>query len=95
MGNVLIGIGGAFTLGFVAFKVKKPFKTHKLNTFAHIILLLLIYSLISKPYMLTVLVRIFYFFIDVPNTSARLAAFLMTYPSINMVICSYLLSNKW
>jgi hypothetical protein len=47
-GNTLIGLGAFFCLGYLCYKIRKPFKDHKFNTFAYIILLLIVYSLISK-----------------------------------------------
>lgn len=84
--NLIISSLSFATLVFTLIKVRKPFKQHSFNTFAYIILLLIIYSLI---------VRSFYFFIDKEDISPKLQGFVATYPSINLVICSYLLSNQW
>lgn len=84
LGNIIISSGAFACLVFTFIKIRKPFKQHSFNTFAYIILLLLIYSLI---------VRSFFFLVDKPGISAKLSGFLQTYPSINLVICSYLLSN--
>jgi len=47
-GNILISVGAAITLASAIYTVRKPFKAHKFNTFSYIILILLVYSLISK-----------------------------------------------
>lgn len=84
--NILISTGAFASLLYTIFKIRRPFKQHSFNTFAYIILLLIMYSLV---------VRSFYFFVDKPNISPKLQGFISTYPSINLVICSYLLSNQW
>jgi hypothetical protein len=110
LGNVIISTGAALSLGLLCFKIKKPFKQHSFNTFAYIILLLIVYALIGK-YCLIIrdyihefkasvnntenVVRAFYFFIDKDSIGPKMQGFLATYPSINLVICSYLLSNQW
>lgn len=43
---------------------------------------------------MTCAVRIFYFCVD-ESTNLKTQSFLATYPCINFVICSYLLSNQW
>ena len=48
VGNTLIGLGALTCLGYLCLKIRKPFKAHSFNTFAYIILLLIVYSLISK-----------------------------------------------
>ena len=48
VGNILIGLGALSSLSYLCFKIRKPFKTHSFNTFAYIILLLIVYSLIGK-----------------------------------------------
>ena len=108
-GNILISLCAAGSLGYLFFKVRAPFKSHSFNTFAYIILLLIVYALIGKLTQLLFIsfsnyltlsnhvyfiVRIFYFFVDMPkNENPKIVAFLATYPQINFVICSYLLSN--
>lgn len=47
-GNILISVGAAITLASTIYTVRKPFKAHQFNTFSYIILILLVYSLISK-----------------------------------------------
>lgn len=47
-GNIIISVGALISLGLLLFKIRKPFKSHAFNTFAYIILLLIIYSLIGK-----------------------------------------------
>ena len=84
VGDIIIS-GLAFSsLAFLFIKIRNPFKNHKFNTFAYIILLLIIYSLI---------VRSFFFFVSKDGIAPKLQGFLITYPCINLVICSYLLSN--
>jgi hypothetical protein len=85
-GNVVISTSALASLGLLCYKIKKPFKQHSFNTFAYIILLLIVYALF---------VRAFYFLIDKDQLSPKMTGFLATYPSINLVICSYLLSNQW
>lgn len=48
VGNILIGLLSVGTLGYLVHRVRKPFKQHSFNTFAYIILLLIVYSLIGK-----------------------------------------------
>lgn len=84
--NIVISSGAFATLVFMLIKVRRPFKQHAFNTFAYIIMLLITYSLI---------VRSFFFMVDKNGISAKLQGFVQTYPSINLVICSYLLSNQW
>ena len=47
-GNIIISACGFASLAYMLFKIRKPFKTHAFNTFAYIILLLIIYSLIGN-----------------------------------------------
>lgn len=47
-GNILISLGALASLGFLLFKIRRPFKSHSFNTFAYIILLLIAYSLVGK-----------------------------------------------
>jgi len=95
-GNLLISAAAFATLLFTIIKVRKPFKQHSFNTFAYIILLLLVYSLIGKNHSdLHSIVRSFFFFVDKDGISPKLKGFVATYPAINLVICSYLLSNQW
>lgn len=82
--NILISSAAFATLVFLLIRIRRPFKQHAFNTFAYIIMLLITYSLI---------VRSFYFFVGKDDISAKMQGFIMTYPSINLVICSYLLSN--
>lgn len=51
MGNVVISTTALATLGILCLKIKKPFKQHSFNTFAYIILLLIVYALIGKFYL--------------------------------------------
>lgn len=48
LGNVIISTCAAASLGLLCYKIKKPFKQHSFNTFAYIILLLIVYALIGK-----------------------------------------------
>lgn len=41
------------------------------------------------------IVRMCFFCIDGASVSPKMQGFLATYPCINFVICSYLLSNQW
>lgn len=45
--NFMISITSGISLGLFIFFIRKPFKAHKLNTFAYLNLMLFIYSLIS------------------------------------------------
>ena len=47
-GNILISLFAAGSLSFLVYKIKAPFKSHSFNTFAYIILLLIVYALIGK-----------------------------------------------
>ena len=47
-GNILISLFAAGSLSYLVYKVKKPFKSHSFNTFAYIILLLIVYALLGK-----------------------------------------------
>ena len=102
-GNIVISIGAIASLGFMIFKIRKPFKKHSFNTFAYIIMLLIAYSLLGNYcialwdlFLLNVfIVRAFFFFIDFGKINPKIQGFLATYPCINLVICSYLLSNQW
>ena len=47
-GNIIIALGALSSLGYLCYKIRKPFKNHNFNTFAYIILLLIVYSLIGK-----------------------------------------------
>ena len=85
-GNIAISTLGFISLVYTFLKIRRPFKQHSFNTFAYIILLLIVYSLI---------VRSFFFLVDKDDISAKMQGFIATYPSINLVICSYLLSNQW
>lgn len=49
-GDIIISVGAFISLGFLLFKIRKPFKAHAFNTFAYIILLLIVYSLVGKSY---------------------------------------------
>ena len=63
VGDIIIS-GLSFTsLVFFLFKIRRPFKNHNFNTFAYIILLLIIYSLI---------VRFFVFFVNKDGINAKL-----------------------
>jgi hypothetical protein len=96
-GNILISLFAAGSLSYLVYKVKAPFKSHSFNTFAYIILLLIVYALIgkhNKPEIIRI-VRVFYFFVDKNEIDYKIQGFLATYPCINLVICSYLLSNQW
>jgi len=46
--NILISLFAAGSLSFLVYKIKAPFKSHSFNTFAYIILLLIVYALIGK-----------------------------------------------
>lgn len=48
LGNIVISTSALATLGILSFKIKKPFKQHSFNTFAYIILLLIVYALFGK-----------------------------------------------
>jgi len=85
-GNILISLFALASLSFMFHTIRKPFKSHSFNTFAYIILLLLSQAL---------LVRFFFFFIDHDSIATKTRGFLATYPCINLVISSYLLSNQW
>ena len=93
----MISVGAFLSLVYSLFKVRRPFKQHSFNTFAYIILLLLVYGLTGKLKVIIMIiqVRCFFFFIDKEGISPKLRGFLATYPAINLVICSYLLSNQW
>jgi len=86
VGDIIISALSFSSLVFFIFKIRRPFKNHNFNTFAYIILLLIVYSLI---------VRFFVFFVNKDGIDPKLQGFLITYPCINLVICSYLLSNQW
>lgn len=47
-GNIVISTCAFASLLFTLIKIRKPFKSHSFNTFAYIILLLIVYSLIGK-----------------------------------------------
>jgi hypothetical protein len=47
-GNILISLFAAGSLSYLVYKIKAPFKSHSFNTFAYIILLLIVYALIGK-----------------------------------------------
>jgi hypothetical protein len=47
-GNVVISTSALASLGLLCYKIKKPFKQHSFNTFAYIILLLIVYALFGK-----------------------------------------------
>ena len=47
-GNILISLFAAGSLSYLFYKIKAPFKSHSFNTFAYIILLLIVYALIGK-----------------------------------------------
>jgi hypothetical protein len=98
IGNLIIALSALITLGSLIFRIRKPFKNHKFNTFSYIMLLLFIYSLIGNycSFSFTLYsVRMFYFLVDLDNISARMSAFLLTYPIISNVIISYTISNLW
>ena len=95
VGNALISVMAFFSLSYVLYKVRKPFKEHKFNTFSYIILILLVYGMFSKDsFVLLALVRMFFVLID-NDSKPRFKTFLATYPQVNLVITSYLLSNQW
>lgn len=84
--NILISSMAGASLVFVLLKIRRPFKQHVFNTFAYIVMLMIVYSLA---------VRVFYFLVDKPGIAPKIQGFVETYPSINLVISSYLLSNQW
>lgn len=96
-GNIFISMMSVGSLSLLYYKVRKPFKGHSFNTFAYIILLLIVYALIGNSIIHThsFVVRTFYFLIDKDSLSPKMLGFVATYPCINLVICSYLLSNQW
>jgi hypothetical protein len=47
-GNIFISMMSVGSLSLLYYKVRKPFKGHSFNTFAYIILLLIVYALIGN-----------------------------------------------
>jgi len=47
-GNIFISMLSVGSLSLLYYKVRKPFKDHSFNTFAYIILLLIVYALIGN-----------------------------------------------
>ena len=47
-GNVFISLMSIGSLALLYYKVRKPFKQHSFNTFAYIILLLIVYALVGN-----------------------------------------------
>ena len=82
--NILISSMAGATLVFVLLKIRKPFKQHMFNTFAYIVMLMIVFALS---------VRVFFFLVDKPGIAPKIQGYVETYPSINLVISSYLLSN--
>jgi hypothetical protein len=48
VGNMFISTLSIGSLAMLFFKIRKPFKGHSFNTFAYIILLLIVYALIGN-----------------------------------------------
>ena len=48
LGDAVITVLALVTLGFLVYSTRQPFKKHNMNIFSHLMLILLVFSLISK-----------------------------------------------
>ena len=90
LGSVTISIFSLLCFGLFIAKLRYGFKKRKFHVFSYLLVVLFSFNFV---------VRGFFFLSDVGNKQANLkskmGAFLMCYPSLNMVVATFSATHVW